>query len=201
MRHRWQRRCAKKRPAFIYNAAMHERRDVPIRILGIDPGLRHTGFGVIEATGRQAKLIEFGVISTSSSAPLPERLQTIHDGVAAAIERCAPERMALEQLVYCKNVSIALLLGQARGAAILAGAGRGLPMNEYSPAEIKQAVSGGGRASKEQVQKMVKLLLSLPEPPQPDHAADALAAALTYVHAKQAHELLRGAAGRPATRA
>ncbi len=162
----------------------------PQRIIGIDPGLRHTGFGVVEALNRQAKLVEYGVISTSSGDPLPERLKAIQDGVAEVIERCQPDRMVFEKLVYCKNVSIALLLGQARAAAILAGAQEALPMDEYSPAEIKQAVVGKGRASKEQVQKMVRLLLSLSEQPEPDHAADALAAALTYVHSKPVHDRL-----------
>ncbi|MDP8246477.1 MAG: crossover junction endodeoxyribonuclease RuvC [Candidatus Hinthialibacter antarcticus] len=165
----------------------------PLRILGIDPGLRFTGFGVVDAVNRQAKLVEYGVITTTSDAPLPERLKIIHDGVAAVIEKHQPDRMVFEKLVYCKNVSIALLLGQARAAAILAGAQQAMPMDEYSPAEIKQAVVGKGRASKEQVQKMVRLLLSLAETPEPDHAADALAAALTYIHSKPVHDLLQRA--------
>lgn len=167
----------------------------PQRILGVDPGLRFTGFGVVETAGagRQARLIECGEIKTRAEQSLPERLQIIHDGIEAVVMRTHPDRMAFEQLVYCKNVQIALLLGQARAAAILAGAKLALPMSEYTPAEIKQAVVGRGRASKDQVQKMVRVLLAMNQPPESEHAADALAAALTYIHAKPVHDLLRGA--------
>lgn len=167
-------------------------RDAPQRILGIDPGLRATGYGVIEARGREGVLIDCGVIQTDASQPLPERLLAIYDGIEEVIQRLSPDRMALEKLIYCKNVSIALLLGQARGAAIAAGARHALPMSEFSPAEIKSAVTGRGRAAKEQVQKMIQLLLSLPEAPKTEHAADALAAALTYIHSKPVHDLISG---------
>lgn len=167
-------------------------RDRPTRILGVDPGLRALGYGVVEAVGRQAKLIEYGVVETRADQPLNERLKIICEGLEQVIVRSQPDRMVFEKLLYCKNVSIALLLGQARGAAIVAGARHDLPMSEFNPTEIKSAVVGRGRASKEQVQKMVQLLLSLPELPEPDHAADALAAALTYVHSKSVNELLLG---------
>jgi len=167
-------------------------RDRPVRILGIDPGLRALGYGVIESIGRQAKLVDYGVVETSSDRPLNERLKIISEGVERVIEQHHPDRMVFEKLLYCKNVSIALLLGQARGAAIVAGARLDLPMSEFNPTEIKSAITGRGRASKEQVQKMVQVLLSLPTIPEPDHAADALAAALTYVHSKPVHELLLG---------
>lgn len=163
----------------------------PIRILGIDPGLQALGFGVVESVGRQAALVEYGVIKTHAGQELSERLKLIHDGVSEVITRLHPDRMVFEKLLYCKNVSIALLLGQARGAAIVAGARLGLSMSEFNPTEIKSAIVGRGRASKDQVQKMVQILLALPSPPEPDHAADALAAALTYVHAKPVSDLLR----------
>lgn len=166
-------------------------KDPTLRIIGIDPGLRATGYGVIEMQGRSARCITYGAIETKSQDPLHERLHTIHDGIEAVIEEHLPDRMALEKLIYAKNVSIALLLGQARGAVLVAAARQALPMSEYNPTEIKSAIVGRGRASKEQVQKMVQLLLSLPTMPTPDHAADALAAALTYVHSKPVHDLLQ----------
>ncbi len=164
---------------------------VPLRILGIDPGLQALGYGVIDAIGRQSKLIDYGVIETRSNQPLHERLKIIAVGVERVIERYQPDRMVFEKLLYCKNVSIALLLGQARGAAIVAGARLDIPMSEYNPTEIKSAVVGRGRATKEQVQKMVQILLGMSCVPQPDHAADALAVALTYVHSKTIHDLLQ----------
>lgn len=160
------------------------------RILGIDPGLRAVGYGIIDAQDRQAKLVEYGALTTNARQEFPDRLKHIHDGIEDIINRFQPDRMVYEQLIYCKNVSIALSLGQARGAIIVAGARLGLPLIEYTPAEIKQSVVGKGRASKDQVQKMVQILLGMEEIPTPDHAADALAAALTYVHAKKTNELL-----------
>lgn len=157
------------------------------RILGIDPGLRALGYGVIDAGGRRPSLVAFGAVLTRSDRPLPERLKILYDGLRAVILEHEPGHMVFERLIYCKNASTALLLGQARGAAILAGANAGLPMTEFNPTEIKSAVTGRGRAGKEQVQKMVALILSLPEPPEPDHAADALAAAIAYAHSHPAH--------------
>lgn len=167
-------------------------KDVPQRILGIDPGLRATGYGVIEMQGRSARCLTYGVVETCSSDPLHHRLGVLHDGIDAVIEEHHPDRIALEKLIYAQNVSIALLLGQARGAVLVTAARHALPMSEYNPTEIKSAIVGRGRASKEQVQKMVQMLLSLPTLPTPDHAADALAAALTYVHSKPVHDLLQG---------
>jgi len=158
----------------------------PERVLGIDPGLQSVGYGVIEAIGREAKLITYGVIQTSPRQSFPERLVVIYEGIENVIQEYRPDRMVFEKLLYCKNVSIALSMGQARGVVILAGARVSLPMSEYNPTEIKSAVVGRGRATKDQVQQMVRILLSLPTLPEPDHAADALAAALTYVYAKPA---------------
>ena len=162
------------------------------RILGIDPGLQATGYGIIDAKDRHAKVVTFGAIVTNAKQPFPERLKIIYDGIEDIIQKYQPDRMVYEQLIYCKNISVALLLGQARGAVIVAGARLNLPMIEYTPTEIKSSIVGRGRATKEQVQKMVQILLCLPELPEPDHAADALAAALTYVHAKKMNELLLG---------
>ena len=171
-----------------YVEAMKEH---PQRVLGIDPGLRAMGYGVIEAVGRDAHLITYGVITTNSKQPFPERLKILYDGLYKVIQDHQPECMSFEKLIYAQNITIALQLGQARGAAILAGANHNLPMVEYNPTEIKSAIVGRGRASKDHIQKMVKILLNLQEPPEPDHAADALAAALTYVHAKTVMQKLR----------
>lgn len=160
------------------------------RILGIDPGLQSVGWGLIDSQNRQAVLVQYGVITTSAKHPFSQRLKTIYEGIEEIIRLYQPDRMVYEQVIYCQNISIALSLGQARGAIIVAGARLDLPMTEYTPTEIKNAIVGRGRATKEQVQKMVQLLLHLDELPQPDHAADALAAALTYVHAKKLNELL-----------
>ena len=161
----------------------------PQRILGVDPGLRALGYGVIEAQGRNARLVDYGVVTTTTRQTFPERLKAIYDGLERVIQAHGPSCMVFEKLIYCKNVTIALALGQARGAAILAGANHHLPMMEFSPAEIKSSVVGRGRAGKEQVQKMVQILLGLAKPPEPDHAADALAVALTYVHSNLALRL------------
>jgi crossover junction endodeoxyribonuclease RuvC len=164
-----------------------------VRVLGIDPGVRAVGYGVIDAQGRDSRLVASGTIETDSNDSFPQRLLTIHRGIEEIIAKYKPQRMACEKLVYHRNVSIALAMSQARGAAIVAGAQADLPMDEFSPTEIKNAVVGKGRASKNQVQKMVQLLLGLPEPPESEHAADALAAALTYVHSRIMKEIrLRG---------
>ena len=167
------------------------------RVLGIDPGLQATGFGIIEAQGRRARLLSHGVIETNAKTPLPERLAQIHQGIEQAIQAGHPDRAAFEKLIYAKNVSIALLLGQARGAALVACAQHALPMVEFSPTEIKSCIVGRGRANKTQVQKMVQVLLNMPECPASDHAADALAAALADVYAKPMRDKLQSIASAP----
>lgn len=162
------------------------------RILGIDPGVRSVGYGVIDARGRDASLVAYGTVDTSTDDTFPNRLLTIYQGLSGVIEEHKPERMVCEKLVYHRNVSVALGLGQARGVALLAAAMAGLPMEELSPTEIKKSVAGKGQAHKLQVQKMVQLLLGLPEPPDSEHAADALAAALAYVHSCHMKALLPG---------
>lgn len=166
-------------------------KDEPFRVLGIDPGLRALGYGVIEAQGRNSQLITYGVITTKASEAFSERLKKIYDGVTQVIHDFEPIHSTYEKLIYAKNVTIALQLGQARGAAILAAANQGLPMSEYNPTEIKSAIVGKGRAGKDQIQHMVKILLGLQDIPEPDHAADALAVALTYIHSKQVHQMIR----------
>lgn len=152
-----------------------------MRILGIDPGSRITGYGLIETQGNRLRHVDNGAIITRSDQELPQRLKTIHDGLAEAIDLYRPEVVAVEQIFVDKNVQSALKLGHARGTALLVGVNRGLPVFEYSASQVKNAVVGYGRASKAQVQQMVKVLLALPEIAQED-ASDALAVAICHAH-------------------
>ncbi len=152
-----------------------------MRVLGIDPGSAATGFGVVEGTANRLRLVECGVIRPTRGAQLADRLLEIHDGVAAVIDRSAPDCLSVEGVFYGENVRTAVILAHARGVALLAGAGRGLVVAEYPPAEIKKAVVGTGRATKEQVGWMVQKLLGLSEPPHPSDAADGCAAAICHI--------------------
>lgn len=151
-----------------------------MRILGIDPGSRNTGFGIIDHQARQSRFIACGCIRMHNQS-LPERLQEIYQGVQTVITTHQPEIMAVEQVFMYRNVDSAFKLGQARGVAIVACVQQGLTVYEYAPNQIKQAVVGHGHALKQQVQHMVKVLLALPQAPAAD-AADALAVALCHVH-------------------
>jgi crossover junction endodeoxyribonuclease RuvC len=157
------------------------RLDGATRILGIDPGSRRTGYGVIDASRRTSKYVASGCIVTNTSQGLPERLGVIYEGMVEIIERFAPQEFAIEDVFVSKNANSALKLGQARGVAIAAGVAAHLPIAEYAPRQVKLAVVGTGRANKEQIQHMVRVLLSLPGLPQAD-AADALAIALCHVN-------------------
>ena len=154
-----------------------------MRILGIDPGSRITGFGVIDIEGSRTRYVTSGCVKVVSEA-LPERLQEIFAGIAEVVQDYRPDHMAIERVFMARNADSALKLGQARGAAICAATSSALIVSEYSPREIKQAVVGKGGATKEQVQHMVCILLSLNSPPQAD-AADALAVALCHGHTHQ----------------
>ena len=149
-------------------------------ILGIDPGSRLTGFGVIRRIGQKTEYIVSGCIRTGEGE-LPARLKKIFDGVTELIETYQPQEFAIEQVFMGKNADSALKLGQARGVAILAAVNHGLPVAEYAPRTIKQAVVGKGGADKEQVQHMVQYMLKFPGKPQAD-AADALAIAICHAH-------------------
>lgn len=168
----------------------------PRRILGIDPGLRITGFGLIAADGPRLAYIASGCIRTPAQQSLPERLGVIVRGVREIIASYQPEQSAVEEIFLNKNPWSTLLLGQARGAAIGVLVDCGLPVAEYGTMQIKQAVVGQGRATKEQVQQMVMRLLHLPGVPAPD-AADALACAICHAHAGDPFGL---AAGTPSRR-
>ena len=151
-----------------------------MRILGIDPGTGIVGFGVIEANGLNKKMVDAGVIRTPVHQPISERLVTIYNEIKEIIELNKPQVMVVEQLFFAKNVTTAMSVSQARGVIILAGMQAKLTIAEYTPLQIKQSVTGYGKADKKQVQEMVKIQLKLAEVPQPDDCADALAAALTY---------------------
>jgi crossover junction endodeoxyribonuclease RuvC len=151
-----------------------------MRILGIDPGLRITGFGVLDQSGQKLVYVTSGCIKTPQGE-LATRLKTILDGLAEVIAQCRPEQIALEKVFVNMNPQSTLLLGQARGTAICAGVMHDLPIAEYTALQVKQAVVGNGHAKKEQVQEMVKRLLSLAGAPSPD-AADALACAICHAH-------------------
>ncbi len=162
-------------------AKSNRKSTAPVRILGVDPGSRATGYGVIDKDGEQLHFVSCGVIRTSPKLKLPDRLKEIHDGISEVIVKHGPERAAVEEVFMSKNPSSALKLGHARGVIILAAMQHNLPIAEYSPRMIKQAVAGYGQASKAQVQQMVRLLLRLSAPPSHD-AADALAVALCYAN-------------------
>ena len=155
----------------------------PTRILGIDPGLRVTGFGVLDKSGQKLVYVTSGCIKTAQG-DLATRLKTILDGLAEVIGACRPEQIALEKVFVNMNPQSTLLLGQARGTAICAAVMHDLPVAEYTALQVKQAVVGNGHARKEQVQEMVKRLLSLAGAPSPD-AADALACAICHAHGGQ----------------
>lgn len=149
-------------------------------ILGVDPGSNVTGYGLIRSDGGRDLLVESGVIQPYPKATLPEKLKEIFEGLLAIIDKGEPDHFAIEKAFYSKNARSALIMGQARGVAILAAAKSNIPIGEYSPKEVKSAVVGNGSASKSQVQFMVKKLLRLKDPPEPLDAADALAVALCH---------------------
>ena len=155
-----------------------------VRILGIDPGLRITGFGVLDKTGAKLSYVTSGCIRTLAGGDLALRLKTILDGLDEVIASAQPDQVALEKVFVNKNPQSTLALGQARGTAICAAVIRGLPVSEYTALQVKQAVVGNGHAAKEQVQEMVKRLLGLGGDPSPD-AADALACAICHAHGGQ----------------
>jgi crossover junction endodeoxyribonuclease RuvC len=153
-----------------------------VRVFGIDPGSRRTGYGCVETDGRRHRLVACGAITTAGAPTLAARLGTIHRELSALLRECRPTTVAIENLFHAANVRSALTLGHARGVAMLAAVEAGVELAEYTPAEIKRAVVGYGRAEKVQVQRMIALLLGLDRAPSPHDAADALAVALCHAH-------------------
>lgn len=151
-------------------------------ILGIDPGLAITGFGVIKYEKNSFEAIQYGVIRTPSKTPLPDRLVKIQESIHTLVQQYNPDCAAIEELFFNTNAKSAFLVGQARGVAVVTVASAGLPIYEYTPLQVKQGVAGYGRADKNQIQQMVKTLLNLKEIPKPDDAADALAIAMCHAH-------------------
>lgn len=166
-------------------------------VLGIDPGLASTGYGVVGRRGGRLVALDGGVIETSASACTEARLADVHAAVGALLAEHEPDAMALEDLYFGVNVRSAFAVGQARGVAMLAAGQRGVPCASYTPQQVKGAVCGNGRAEKGQVARMVKVVLGLAQEPRPDHAADALAVAVCHAnHAPLAGALAGAGAAR-----
>jgi crossover junction endodeoxyribonuclease RuvC len=165
-----------------------------VRIFGIDPGSERTGYGCVETDGRRHHLIACGAIAAPPGDTFPNRLARIHAELSALLSSCHPDCVAIENLFHAANVRSALKLGHARGVAMLAAVEAGCEVVEYTPAEIKRAVVGYGRAEKQQVGQMVKMLLGLSAAPSPHDAADALAVALCHLHSMPSGRLKAAAA-------
>jgi crossover junction endodeoxyribonuclease RuvC len=161
-------------------------------VLGIDPGLRVTGYGLLShCAGEEPCVVEYGALDTNSRLSLPERFRSLYDALAALMARCHPSEVAVEEPFVAANVRSAMAIGEARALALLAAAQAGVPVCQYSPAEVKQSVTGYGRGSKGQVQEMVRLQLRLAEAPEPQDAADALAVALCHIARCRARDMLQ----------
>ncbi len=153
-----------------------------MKILGIDPGYAIMGYGVIEMIGNRFRVCQYGSITTDAGTPIEERLSHLYDSLREIIDEEKPDAASIEELFFNNNAKTAIMVGEARGIAVLACAKGGLEIAEYTPMQIKQALVGYGKADKKQVQSMVKTLLHLKEVPKPDDTADALAAAVCHAH-------------------
>lgn len=161
-------------------------------ILGIDPGYAIVGYGVLEFDGNKFKAIEYGAVTTDASMNMFDRLKSVYDDINEIIERTKPDFMAIEELFFNSNQKTAINVAQARGVILLAAMNHSVEIFEYTPLQVKQAVAGYGRADKNQVQQMVKLLLGLKEVPKPDDTADAVAIAICHGHSYNPRRTLRG---------
>ena len=160
-------------------------------ILGIDPGIAIMGYGVLEVNGNRYKVLENGVVTTSSKTKTPERLKILYDNLNDIIKQYRPDEFAIEELFFNQNVKTAITVGHARGVQVLCAQVNNLPIYEYTPLQIKQAITGFGRAKKKQMQETVTTLLNLSEIPKPDDAADALAVSLTHAFSQRFKEQFR----------
>ena len=159
-----------------------------MRIIGIDPGTALLGFGVIDAAD-DPELVDFGAVETVMGVPMPDRLLFLYDAITELIARYEPDVMSIEQLFFARNVTTAITVGQARGVALLAAAQAKIGVVEYTPSQVKHAIAGYGKADKQQMQEMVRILLGMSYAPQPDDAADALAVALCHAQRRSFAEL------------
>lgn len=160
-------------------------------VLGIDPGTAITGYGLVaEDESGDVRLVRYGAFLTQADMPMPERLLSLYRQVTTLIGETRPVALAIEELFFSRNVTTALTVGQARGVVLLAAAQAGLPVFEYKPAEVKQALAGYGRADKTQIQEMLRLMLGLAEVPRPDDAADAIAVAICHLHSVRLRSLI-----------
>jgi crossover junction endodeoxyribonuclease RuvC len=153
-----------------------------MRILGLDPGTATTGYGIVDVVEGEFTAVTYGVIKTPASMAMPQRLQLIQQELQQLLDEYQPDSVGIEEVFFGRNVTTAITVGQARGVLLLTLANAGLPIGEYSPPKIKDAVTGYGKADKAQVQMMVRNLLDLEETPRPDDAADGLAVAITHYH-------------------
>ncbi len=167
-------------------------------VIGVDPGSQHCGYGVVVACGGRLGALDGGVFALPRAAALERRLAALHAGVDELVARYQPTALAVEDLYFGRNVQTAMAVGQARGVVLAAAGARSVPCFSYTPQQVKQAVCGTGAADKGQVQRMVAALLSLPAPPEPDHAADALAVAICHLHRLPTGVAIASAAGAPA---
>ena len=161
------------------------------RVMGLDPGTATTGFGIVEGELDTLVLVEYGAILTPAGMPMPERLAMLYDRLTALLARHSIAALSIEKLFFNRNVTTALTVGQARGVMLLAAYKAGIPVFEYTPLEVKQALVGYGRASKDQMQQMVRMILRLDHAPHPDDAADALANAICHVQSARMRDLMR----------
>lgn len=162
-----------------------------MRILGIDPGLATMGWGVVDSDGKRNQLVQCGAVITPPDMPMHERLHKIFLDVSCLCNTYAPDEIVFEELFFAKNVTTALNVGAARGCALCACSEYGKPMYEYTPMQIKQAVTGYGKADKAQVQQMVKMITGMDSIIRPDDAADAVAAAICHAHSRNARQMFK----------
>ncbi|WP_232695568.1 crossover junction endodeoxyribonuclease RuvC [Brevibacillus daliensis] len=164
-----------------------------MRILGIDPGIAIVGFGFVDKEGSRLIPVQYGSIQTEAHTPVPLRLRQVYDATIELLDTFKPDEMAVEKLFFNRNVTTAFTVGQARGVIILAAEQKGVPVYEYTPMQIKQAVTGYGGAEKKQIQEMVRMLLKLKQVPKPDDVADALGVAITHGQSRTYYQISEGA--------
>ena len=186
-------RCDERRHCGAVTCELTEHRDEHGRsmlILGIDPGTAIMGYGLVDNPDDVLALVEYGTITTTPDQPMPQRLRSIFRQLSSILTRFHPDALAVEELFFSRNVTTALAVGQARGIVLLAAAEADIPVFEYKPQAVKQAIVGYGRADKSQVQQMVRMLLNLDQIPRPDDAADAIAIAVCHHHSARFNQLL-----------